>query len=73
MFAMTIRTANLHNKIQVRDKTTCLSNKTAQVKKWQSRQLLRIDSWHNELLLSRIRLSNMYARAREEWFNVDKT
>ena len=73
MFAMAIATFYLHNNIQVRNKMPCLSNKTAQVKKWQSRQLLRIDSWHNELLLSRIRLSNMYARAREEWFNVDKT
>ena len=73
MFAMTIRTSNLHNKIQVRDKTTCLSNKTAQVEKWRSRQLPRIGRWHNEFLLSRIRLYNMYARARVEWFNVDKT
>ena len=73
MFAMAIATFYLHNNIQVRDKTTCLSNKTAQVKKWRSRQLPRIGRWHNEFLLSRIRLYNMYARAREEWFNVDKT
>lgn len=73
MFAMAIPAFYLHNNIQVRDKIPCLSNKTAQVKKWRSRQLPHIGSWHNELLLSRIRLYNMYARAREEWFNVDKT
>ena len=64
MFAMAIATFYLHNKIQVRDKMPCLSNKTAQVKKWRSRQLPHIGRWHNEFLLSRIRLYN-YVRARE--------
>ena len=44
MFAMAIPTSYLHNNIQVRDKIPCLSNKTAQVKKWRSSQVLRSGS-----------------------------
>ncbi len=72
MFAMAIATFYLHNNIQVRNKMPCLSNKTAQVKKWRSHQLPRIGSWHNELLLSRIRLYNMYARARKSGLTLTR-